>query len=169
VGADAADVAAALRRERKSEAPEPAPAGPRRLSDEERHYATLLRLLLDHAAELGFDEAELLDLAPDAEWRALASAVLAAPKGALAVLVDALEGEPQRRLSALANEPRPDLEPPERAPRIFADELRWLRARRDEEERRAVKARIASGDSTALVELQQRLARRASASEVPPR
>jgi len=141
----------------------------RRLSDEERHYATLLRLLLDHAAELGFDEAELLDLAPDAEWRALASAVLAAPTGTLATLEDALEGEPQRRLSALANEPRPDLEPPERAPRIFADELRWLRARRDEEERRAVKVRIASGDSTALVELQQHLARRASASEVPPR
>ena len=52
VGADAADVVAALRRERKGDEPEAAPAGPRRQSDEDRHYATLLRLLLDHAAEL---------------------------------------------------------------------------------------------------------------------
>jgi DNA primase len=169
VGADPADVAAALRRERKAAEPEPAPAGPRRMSDEERHYATLLRLLLDHAAELGeLDEAELLELAPDPEWRTLASAVLAAPTSALAALVEALEGEPRRRLSALANEPRPDLDVPERAPRIFADELTWFRARRDERERRAMKARIASGDPTALAELQQRLARRGAARSVPP-
>jgi DNA primase len=169
VGADAEDVAAALRRERKSEEPEPAPAGPRRMSDEERHYVTLLRLLLDHPAELGsVDEALLLDLAPDADWRALAAALLSAPAGPLAALVDALEGEPLRRLSALANELRPDLEHPERAPRIFRDELTWLRERRDEHERKAVKARIASGDPAALQELQQHLARRAAARSVPP-
>jgi DNA primase len=169
VGADPEDVAAALRRERKSDEPEPAPAAPRRASDEERHYVTLLRLLLDHPAELGpVDEGELLELAPDADWRALGAALLSAPAGPLAALVDALEGEPRRRLSALANELRPDLEHPERAPRIFRDELAWLRERREEQERRAVKARIASGDPTALHELQERLARRAAARSVPP-
>jgi hypothetical protein len=82
--------------------------------------------------------------------------------------VDALEGEPQRRLSALANEPRPDLDLPERAPRIFRDELRWLGERREERERTAVKARIASGDPSALEELQHQLARRGAARSLPP-
>ena len=168
VGADPADVAAALRRERKGDEPEPAPAGPRRTSDEDRHYATLLRLLVDHGAALAHGGAELLALAPDAEWRALAEALLAAPDGTLAALVDALEGEGQRRLSALANEPRPDLEPPASAPRIFADELRWLAKRREEQERTAVKARIASGDAGALEELQAQLARRGAARSLPP-
>src|SRR5262245_27667065 len=169
VGADPADVTAALRRERKGEDAEPAPGAPRRLRDEDRHYATLLRLLLDHPAALGpVDAAELLELAPDPDWRALAETVLAAPPGALASLVDELQGENRRRLSALANEPRPDLDLPERALRIFHDELRWLRERRDEQERKAVKARIASGDPTALQELQHRLARRGAARSVPP-
>jgi DNA primase len=163
VGAEAEDVAAALRRERKGEEAEPAPAGPRRVSPEERHYATLLRLLLDHAAELlPVDEAELLAVAPDAEWSTLTTTVLAAPPGSLAALLDALEGEPRARLSDLANAPRPDLELAERAPRIFRDELTWLTTRRDAQERRAVKARIASGDPDALEELQRRLERRAA-------
>jgi len=169
VGADPADVAAALRRERKGDEPEPAPSGPRRASDEDRHFATLLRLLIDHAAELTHvDEAELLGLAPDDGWRTVAAALLAAPAGTLASLVDALEGEARLRFSALANEPRPDLDLPERAPRIFRDELRWLSDRRDERERSAVKARIASGDPSALQELQDRLARRGAARSVPP-
>jgi hypothetical protein len=156
-------VAAALRRERKGEEPEPAPAGPRRASAEERHYATLLRLLLDHPAELlPVDEAALVAVAPDAEWATLTSAVLAAPPGAIATLLDALEGEPRARLSELANAPRPDLELAESAPRIFRDELVWLSTRRDAQERRAVKARIASGDPDALEELQRRLERRAA-------
>jgi hypothetical protein len=73
VGADTADVAAALRRERKGDEPEAAPAPARRMGPEDRHYATLLRLLIDHPAELTrVDEPGLLDLAPDADgarWR----------------------------------------------------------------------------------------------------
>jgi len=162
-------VAAALRRERKGDEPEPAPSGPRRASDEDRHFATLLRLLIDHAAELTHvDEAELLGLAPDDGWRTVSAALLAAPAGTLASLVDALEGEVRLRLSALANEPRPDLDLPERASRIFQDELRWLSDRRDERERSAVKARIASGDPSALEELQRQLERRGAARSVPP-
>jgi hypothetical protein len=127
-----------------------------------------LRLLIDHPAELlPVDEAELLSVAPDAEWSTLTTAVLAAPPGALAALLDALEGEPRARLSDLANAPRPDLELAERAPRIFRDELTWLTTRRDAHERRAVKARIASGDPDALEELQRRLERRAASGTVP--
>ncbi|MEN8159740.1 MAG: DNA primase [Myxococcota bacterium] len=169
VGADPEDVVAALRRERKGGEPEPAPAAPRRTTDEERHFATLLRLLLEHPAELlPVDESALLAVAPDAEWGSLASSILAASPGALDALLDALEGEPRLRLSELANAPRPDLELAERAPRIFRDELGWLMKRRDAQERSAVKARIAGGDPDALQELQRRLERRAAARSVPP-
>jgi DNA primase len=148
VGADANDVAAALRRERKSDEPEAAPAPPRRMGPEDRHYATLLRLLLDHPAELeSLDERGLLDLAPDAEWRALAAAVLASPPHALASLVDELEGEPRRRFSELANEPRADLETAEQAPRIFSDTLGKLKKIRLGQEKKQLTARIASGQS----------------------
>jgi hypothetical protein len=139
-------VAAALRRERKGDEPEAAPAPPRRMGAEDRHYATLLRLLIDHPAELErLDEAALLDLAPDADWRALAAAVLAAPVKALPSLADELEGEPRRRFSELANEPRPDLDEGERAPRIFSDTLRKLSQSRFAREKKELTARIAGG------------------------
>ena len=162
VGADAADVAAALRRERRSDAPEAAPAPPRRLGPEDRHYATLLRLLIDHPAELTIhDESGLLDLAPDPDWRALAAAVLAAPVQALASLADELEGERRRRFSELANEPRPDLDAAEHAPRIFADTLGKLRRIRLAAEKKLLTARIASGQSD-LAEKQRQLERLSS-------
>ena len=146
VGADANDVAAALRRERKGDEPEAAPAPPRRMGPEDRHYATLLRLLIDHPAELErLDEAALLDLAPDADWRALAAAVLAAPVKALASLADELEGEPRRRFSELANEPRPDLDEAERASKIFSDTLQKLSRSRFAREKKELTARIAGG------------------------
>src|SRR5262245_1476711 len=167
VGADPADVTAALRRERKGDDAEPAPGAPRRLRDEDRHYATLLRLLLDHPAELPVREAELLELAPDAEWQALATAVLAAPADSLASLLDALEGEPRQRLSALANEPRPDLDLAERAARIYADELAWLRKRLAAREARALNARMAGGGADLLVEKQRQLERRRPSTASP--
>ena len=146
VGADAADVAAALRRERKGDAPEAAAAPARRMGLEDRHYATLLRLLLDHAAELErLDERELLDLAPDAEWRSLAAAVLASPPGASGSLLDELEGEPRRRFSELANEPRADLDVAEQASRIFSDTLAKLSRSRFAREKKELTARIAGG------------------------
>ncbi len=164
VGADAADVVAALRRERKGEEPEAAPAGTRRQSDEDRHYATLLRLWLDHAAELaGVNEAELLELAPDADWRLLASAVCAAPASALASLVEQLEGEPRQRLSALANEPRDDLGAPEQAARIFGDVVRKLKRQKLERDAKALTARIASGQSD-IAEKQRQIEARLRAS-----
>lgn len=160
VGADAADVAATLRRERRSDAPEAPPAPARRLGAEDRHYATLLRLLADHPAELAsFDERSLLELAPDADWRALAAAVLASPAGALASLVDELEGEARRRFSELANEPRADLDDAERAPKIFSDTLAKLSRLRLEREKKALTARLASGE-VSLAEKQRQLEER---------
>lgn len=157
VGADAADVAAALRRERKSDEPEAAPAPPRRMGPEDRHYATLLRLLIDHPAELThLDERGLLDLAPDADWRSLAAAVLAAPADELASLTDELEGEPRRRFSELANEPRPDLDAAEQAPKIFRDTLARLAKTRHDHEKKALTARIANGE-VSLAEKQRQL------------
>jgi hypothetical protein len=160
VGADTADVAAALRRERKGEEPETAPAPPRRMGPEDRHYATLLRLLIDHPAELTrVDEPGLLDLAPDADWRALGAAVLASPPAALAALVDELTGELRRRFSELANEPRPDLDDGERAPRVYSDTFAKLSRLRLDHEKKALTARIASGQSD-LAEKQRQLEQR---------
>jgi DNA primase len=160
VGADPADVAAALRRERKGDEPEAAAAPARRMGPEDRHFATLLRLLIDHPAELArFDEDGLLALAPDAEWRALAAAVLAAPANALGSLLETLEGERRRRLSALANEPRSELDDAEQAPRIFSDTFRKLSRMRLDHEKKTLTARIASGQSD-LVEKQRQLEQR---------
>jgi DNA primase len=160
VGADAADVAAALRRERQGDEPEAAPAPPRRVGPEDRHYATLLRLLIGHPAELAVvDEPGLLELAPDADWRALAAAVLASPPQALAALVDELTGEPRRRFSELANEPRPELDDAERAPRVYSDTVAKLSRLRLDQEKKALTARIASGQSD-LAEKQRQLERR---------
>lgn len=157
VGADVSDVAAALRRERKAEVAEAAAAPPRHMGAEDRHYATLLRLLIDHPAELTSpDEAGVLELAPDADWRALAAALLATPVSALASLLDELSGEPRRRFSELANEPRPDLEAPERAARIFSDTLAKLKQTRLDHAKKQLTARMASGE-VSIVEKQRQL------------
>ena len=167
VGADTADVAAALRRERQGDEPEAAPAPARRMGPEDRHYATLLRLLIDHPAELAsVDERGLLDLAPDADWRTLGAAVLASPPSALGGLVDELTGEPRRRFSELANEPRPDLDDGERAPRVYSDTLAKLSRVRLDHEQKALTARIASGQSD-LAEKQRQLERRRLAGSSP--
>ena len=159
VGADADDVAAALRRERKGDEPEAAPAPPRRMGPEDRHYATLLRVLIKHPAELeSLDECGLLDLAPDADWRSLAVAVLAAPANALASLLDELEGEPRRRFSELANDPATDLDDAEQAPRIFSDTLGKLAKIRLGQEKKQLTARIASGQSD-IAEKQRQIER----------
>jgi DNA primase len=167
VGADPEDVAEALRRERKGDAAEAAPAPPRRMGAEDRHYATLLRLLLDHPAELAsFDEAALLVLAPDAEWRGLAEALLAAPSSAAGALLERLEGEPRRRLSALANEPRPELDEADHAPRIFKDTFAKLSRMRLDRDKKTLTARIASGESD-LAEKQRQLEQRRVGHGVP--
>jgi DNA primase len=148
VGADPADVAAALRRERKGDdAAAPAPAPPRRLGPEDRHYRTLLRVLVKHPAELErLDERAVLDVAPDAEWRALAATLLAAPADALADCLDELEGEARRRFSELMNDPAADVDDAEKAPTIFGDALAKLQKIRRDREKKQLTARIAAGE-----------------------
>jgi DNA primase len=157
VGADPSDVAAALRRERKPEEPEPAPAAPRRRSEEEQHFEKALWLLVNHPAELAqVDEPLLLGLAPDDAWRTLACRVSATPAEKLPDLLDELAGAERQMLSALLNEPHPELEQPEQAARIFGDLIGWLGKRRRAREARALTARIASGESD-LAEKQRQL------------
>jgi hypothetical protein len=128
----------------------------------------LLRLLIDHPAELGhLDERGLLELAPDADWRSLAAAVLATPAEELDALLDELEPEPRRRFSELANEPRPDLDAAERAPRIFHDTFAKLSRLRLEREKKALNARIASGE-VSLVEKQRQLDERRRGAGLSP-
>jgi DNA primase len=160
VGADPADVAAALRRERKRDDAEgPAPAPARRMGPEDRHYRMLLRVLVKHPAEIArLDEREVLDLAPDAEWRTLAAAVLAAPADALADCMDELEGEARRRGSELMNDPAADLDDAEKAPTIFGDALAKLQKIRRDREKKQLTARIASGESD-LSEKQRQIER----------
>jgi DNA primase len=163
VGADPADVAAALRRERKSDDAEaPPPAPPRRMGPEDRHYRTLLRVLVKHAAELErLDERAVLDVAPDAEWRALAATLLAAPAGAFADCLDELEGEARRRFSELMNDPAADLDDAEKAPTIFGDALAKLQKIRRDREKKQLTARIAAGESD-LAEKQRQIERSGS-------
>jgi DNA primase len=160
VGADPADVAAALRRERKSDDAEaPAPAPPRRMGPEDRHYRTLLRVLVKHPAELErLDERAVLEVAPDAEWRTLAATLLAAPAGALADCLDELEGEARRRCSELMNDPAADLDDAEKAPTIFGDALAKLQKIRRDREKKQLTARIAAGESD-LSEKQRQIER----------
>jgi DNA primase len=160
VGADPADVAAALRRERKAdEAHAPAPAPARRLGPEDRHYRTLLRVLVKHPAEITrLDEREVLDVAPDAEWRTLAAALLAAPADSLDECMDELAGDARRRLSELVNDPSSDLDDAEQAPTIFGDALAKLQKIRRDREKKQLTARIAAGESD-LSEKQRQIAR----------
>jgi hypothetical protein len=81
------------------------------------------------------------------------------PPRALAALVDELAGELRRRFSELTNEPRPELDDAERAPKIFFDTFSKLSRLRLDHEQKALTARIASGQSD-LAEKQRQLERR---------
>lgn len=85
--------------------------------------------------------------------------MLASPPPALAALVDELTGELRRRFSELANEPRPDLDDGERAPRVYSDTVAKLSRLRLDHEKKALTARIASGQSD-LAEKQRQLEQR---------
>jgi len=130
VGTEPADVEAALRKSRRGEEPEAesGPASPRPVTAEDRHFETVLRVLLDHRAALDPVDGEAIHaVAPDAEWRSLATALLeGSGADVVADLLDTVDPVSRQRLSVLANAERPDLATPEHAPRILADELEWL-------------------------------------------
>ena len=177
VGTEPHDVAAALRKELRGGRTEddfaPTPTA-RRETAEDRHYATVLRLVLDHASALtSIDREAILGLAPDDDWRPLADAVLRASSGSgrIDALLDELEGARRARLSAIANEPRPELDDAEAAGQILSDELRWLARQREKREAAALNARLRGSDADPielLREKQRRLDERRRSNDPPP-
>jgi DNA primase len=177
VGTEPRDVEAAVRRAVRGggsgddEAPKE--LEPRRETPEDRHYATVLRLVLDHADSLtAFDRDAVLALAPNEDWKPLAEVVLDASfdSGRIDALLDELEGARRARLSALANEPRPELDNGEMADQILSDELVWLTRQRAKRDAAAVNAQLRGGsDPTALLkEKQRQLEERRRAQDLPP-
>ncbi len=176
VGTEPRDVEAALRKELRGGPADDDVASEvihRRETPADRHYATVLRLVIDHATELtSIDHEAILGLAPDDDWRPLADAVLRASTGSgrIDALLDELEGARKARLSAIANEPRPELDDAEQANQILADELRWLSRQRDKREAAALTAQIRGdgADPLALLrEKQRQLDERRLANEPP--
>ena len=177
VGTEPRDAEAAVRRERRGgDVDEDAglEAGPRRETAEDRHFATVLRLVLDHAESLTtLDRDAVIGLAPNEDWKPLAEVVLDASFGGgrIDTLLDELEGARSARLSAIANEPRPDLDDGDRAEQILADELRWLSRHRAKRAAADLNAQIRGGgqDAAALLQEKQRqLEERRGAQNVPP-
>ncbi len=171
-------IEAAVRKERvsdraRSEDDAPAPP-PRKLAPVERHFADVLRILVDHpscGARVGAEQ--LAALAPTDDFRALAREVhaLAEARGDAAALIDALEGEPRRRFAALASEARPDLEDPIAAARVLADELAWLARDQQRTRSRALTQSVILGSASPedLITLKQReLEQRRAARGLPP-
>jgi DNA primase len=162
--ADARDVEAAVRKERMSgserASDSPAPP-PRKLSPGERHFADVLRILVDHPeCAVRVTASALVALAPDEDFRTLAREVhaLALAGGDAAALVDALSGVARQRFVALASEPRPDLEDASVAARILADELAWLARDQQRQRSRALTQDVILGaaPSEDLITLKQR-------------
>jgi DNA primase len=163
--ADPRDVEAAVRKERmgggeRAGDAEPALA-PRRLSPAERHFADVLRILVDHPqCSERTSAASLEALAPDEDFRTLARAVhgLAETGGDAAALVDALAGGARQRFVALASEARPDLEDASFAARILADELAWLARDQQRNHSRALTQNVILGSAPSedLITLKQR-------------
>jgi len=183
-GTEAADVEAALRRAVRRESPEePEVVAPRRQTLEERRFADVLRILLDHPHHGAAEGEAILEHAPDRAWSDLAERLLrecqAAPASSpatssvrstarppgldVAALVDQVEGEPRQRLVALAADPLDGLDDAERALQALRDTLAWLRSRQDRREARELNARLTESraEAPALLEKkQQQLERR---------
>lgn len=177
VGTEPRDVEAAVRRALRgggSNDDELQELAPRRETAEDRHYATVLRLVLDHADSLtALDRDAVLALAPNEDWKPLAQVVLDASfgSGRIDSLLDELEGARRARLSALANEPRPELDDGEMADQILSDELVWLTRQRAKREAAALNAQLRGGspDPLALLkEKQRQLEERRRSQDLPP-
>ena len=108
-GAEPADVMAAIRRQARDQEPaEEAPLAPRRLSADERHFAEVLRILIDQP-ELTkqLRQGEFEACAPDEGWARFAASIHEALSAGHNTdwLADQLEGADRARLTALAAEP----------------------------------------------------------------
>ena len=148
-GVEAADVEAALRKERKGgreldrdEVQEQTRSGPRAAGPEDRWARGLARLLVDHPAlARALDARELAELLPGPPWDSLLPALVQADGLAVAEIAERLGGEAGAELLALAVEDQPALEPPQ-AERAIGDTILRLRQRRLAEQRRATTRRF---------------------------
>jgi len=161
-GSDVRDVEAAVRRlARGQSAPDGSERGAtatRIATPEDRRFAEVVKILLEHPAHAGEVEEEvLLACAPDQAWSELTALVLGEcrAKGAVdvAALADRFEGAVRDRLLRLASGSEGLYEDAERALRALGDTVAWLEKRRRRGEAKALTARlrVESEDHEALL------------------
>ena len=149
----------------------------RSATPEDRRFADLVQILLEHSAHAGeVQEEELLACAPDQDWSELAALVLAecrSPGGIdVAALADQCEGTVRERLLELASRSEGRFDDPDLALRALRDTLAWLERRRQRSEAKALTARlrVPSEDHQAVLrEKNRRLERLRSSGGPQPR
>lgn len=156
------DVEAAVRRAARKDAardPEPSAAAVvRRETPEDRRFADVVGILLEHPGHAREVEAEtLLACAPDPVWNELTTAVLEACRRDavldVAGLAERFEGPARERLLGLACRDADLYEDAERALRALQDTVIWLEKRRRRREAQALteRLRLAPEDHEALL------------------
>jgi DNA primase len=161
-GSDARDVESVVRRvARGGSAPDGGKeegAAARSATPEDRRFADVVQILLEHPAHAGeVEEDTLLACAPDQVWSELTVAVLGECRGRggvdVAALADRFEGLARERLLRLASRAEGLFDDAERALRALRDTVAWLERRRQRIEAKALTARlrIASEDHEALL------------------
>jgi len=161
-GSDARDVEAVVRRvARGDSAPErgEGSGAPVRIATpEDRRFADVVQILLEHPAHAALvDEDALLACAPDQVWNELTAAVLGECRGEgavdVAALADRCQGSARERLLRLASRAEGLFDDADRALRALRDTLAWLERRRQRIEAKALTARlrIPSEDHEALL------------------
>ena len=144
---------------------------------EDRRFADVVQVLLEHPAHAGeVEEDALLACAPDEVWSELTAAVLGACRGEGAVdvsaLADRLEGMARERLLRLAFRAEGLFDDADRALRTLRDSVAWLERRRQRIEAKALteRLRIPSEDHEALLlEKDRQLERLRTAGGPQPR
>jgi DNA primase len=161
-GSDARDVEAVVRRvARGGSAPDRGGedgAAARSATPEDRRFADVVQILLEHPAHAGeVEEDTLLACAPDQVWCELTVAVLGECRGEggvdVAALADRFEGLARERLLRLASRAEGPFDNAERALRALRDTLAWLERRKRRSAAKALTARlrIPSEDHEALL------------------
>jgi len=161
-GSDARDVESVVRRvARGGSAPdggEEDGVAARSATPEDRRFADVVQILLEHPAHAGeVEEDTLLACAPDPVWGELTVAVLGECRGGggvdVAALADRFEGLARERLLRLASQAEGLFDDAERALRALRDTLAWLEKRRRRSAAKALTARlrIPSEDHEALL------------------
>jgi DNA primase len=177
-GSEVRDVESVVRRVARGESePERGEAGGapvRSATPEDRRFADVLQILLEHpghAAEV--DRDALLACAPDPVWSELTATVLEACRDDggvdVAALADRCQGLGRERLLRLASRTEGLYEDADRALRALRDTVAWLERRRQRSEAKALTARlrIPSEDHEALLLEKDRQLERLRSPGVP--